>query len=259
MKKLILASTAIALAACNGEGDAAGSGDLPVADAPVEAVEAPEGQAWSEVVTMTEAGGYLMGNPDAAVKLVEYGSLTCSHCARFDVDSHEAIADYVDSGRMSFEFRNYVRDPVDITASLLARCVSKDRFFAVNSALFASQDQWFGNNLPAIQQAVQGLQSAPPAEQFKAIAEAAGLKTALAQRGLPPAKADACLADSAAATRLVSMKNTADADLPISGTPAFMINGVMPSEPMGWATLNEKLRAALGEPAAADEAPAAAE
>ncbi|MCJ7421515.1 DsbA family protein [Sphingomicrobium astaxanthinifaciens] len=255
MKKLILASTALALAACNGDGDATGGGgDLPVADAPVETVAAPEGQQWSEIVTKTDAGGYLMGNPDAAVQLVEYGSMTCGACARFDMESKDAIKDYVDSGRMSFEFRNYVRDPVDITAALLARCVSEDRFFAVNSALFASQNQWFGEQIPAIEQARLATQSAPPSDQFKAIAEASGLKTALAQRGLPSAQADACLADEAAATRVVAMKTTADSDYPITGTPAFLINGVMPTEPMGWATLEQKLKAALGEPVEASDA-----
>ena len=69
-----------ALAACN-SADEAATGS--VESEPVEAVAAPEGQSWSQIVTQTEQGGYLMGNPDAPIKLVEYGALSCSHCADF--------------------------------------------------------------------------------------------------------------------------------------------------------------------------------
>lgn len=251
MKKLILASTALALAACNGDGDAAGgNADLPVADAPIENVEAPEGQEWSEVVTMTDAGGYLMGNPDAPIKLVEYGSMTCGACARFDAEGTEPlIEDYVKSGRVSYEYRNYTRDVVDITASLLARCGAEGTFFPLTHAMFGAQQQWFGESIPQLQ-AIQGqLNAAAPAEQFKLVAETTGLKTFAAQRGLPAAKADACLADEAAASKLVAIKNVADTDYNISGTPTFLINNRVVEGANQWPGLQPILAAAVGEPA----------
>ena len=64
-----------------------------------------------------------MGNPNAEVKLVEFGSMTCPHCAEFDEQGGKPLIDnYVKNGQVSFEFRNFVRDPFDMTASLIARC-----------------------------------------------------------------------------------------------------------------------------------------
>ena len=58
-----------------------------------------------------------MGNPNAKVKLVEFGSLTCPHCAEFEEEGGKAlIENYVKTGQVSWEFRNFVRDPFDITA-----------------------------------------------------------------------------------------------------------------------------------------------
>ena len=66
------------------------------------------GRRWS---TATPEGGFLMGNPNADVKLVELGSMTCPHCAEFaEQADQKLINDYVKSGRVSFEFRNFVRD-----------------------------------------------------------------------------------------------------------------------------------------------------
>ena len=67
--------------------------------------------------------GFVMGNPDAKLKLIEYGSLTCPHCREFDEKGVPALIDnYVKTGQVSWEFRNYVRDAFDLTAALVARC-----------------------------------------------------------------------------------------------------------------------------------------
>src|SRR4051812_19274153 len=97
----------IAIAGCNSkQGDAA-----PSKPAKLEQVRPPKGGDWSMVVNPTSAGGFMMGNPNAKVKLVEYGSLTCPHCREFDEKGVPAlIANYVKQGRVSWEFRNYVRD-----------------------------------------------------------------------------------------------------------------------------------------------------
>ena len=67
-----------------------------------------------------------MGNPDAPVKLVEYGSLTCPHCADFAAagDASRWSRNYVRSGRVSFEYRNFVLNGIDVAATLLARCAA---------------------------------------------------------------------------------------------------------------------------------------
>lgn len=247
MKKILFAATAAAaLIACDGEGSAASSAEVPVAEERVEEVAPPEDGAWSDVVTRTEAGGYMLGNPEAPIALVEYASMTCPACAYFSQTGTEPLMEYVDSGRVSFELRNYIRDPIDTTAALLARCGSEDRYFPMTEALFENQNQWFQSNVQSLQQVVNQSGGMAASERFPAIAEAAGLKTFAVQRGLPASQAEACLADEAAAEQLITMQNEANADFDISGTPSFLINGAL-AEANQWQDLEPILRRALGE------------
>ena len=78
---ILAASVAIfASAACNAE---KGSDSAAAASAPIKPIAAPNNGDWSEMVSETPEGGFVMGNPNAPVKLVEYGSMTCPHCAEF--------------------------------------------------------------------------------------------------------------------------------------------------------------------------------
>lgn len=119
---LALIALSLTLAGCGkkDEGNATSA-------APIAAVAAPAGTSWSETVAETPEGNFVMGNPAAKLKLVEYGSFTCSHCRDFAHESSEELKAMVDSGKISYEFRVYVRDPIDITTALLARCGGKDR------------------------------------------------------------------------------------------------------------------------------------
>src|SRR4051812_15478339 len=116
----------VAVAGCNSkQGDAATN-----APDKIEQVAPPKGGDWSEVVNPTGAGGFVMGNPNAKLKLIEFGSLTCPHCREFDEKGVPTlISKYVKTGQVSWEFRNYVRDAFDLTASLVARCNGAKSFF----------------------------------------------------------------------------------------------------------------------------------
>lgn len=95
---------------------------------------------WTHVVAATPAGGFMLGNPRAKIRLVEYGSLTCPHCRAFDAEGVPLLVNrYVKSGQVSWEFRNYVRDPVDLTAALIARCNGPRGFFPLARALYRDQ------------------------------------------------------------------------------------------------------------------------
>jgi protein-disulfide isomerase len=81
--------------------------------------------------------------PAAPLKLVEYASFTCSHCAQFAEEGFPALLrDHVRSGRLSFEFRNFVRDPYDMAAALVARCASPANFFPLTHRIFETREQW---------------------------------------------------------------------------------------------------------------------
>src|SRR5881398_2842705 len=100
---------------------------------------------WTQVVAATPAGGFVLGNPKAKVKLVEYGSLSCPHCRAFDEEGVPTLlGKFVKSGQVSWEFRNYVRDAADLTAALIARCNGARGFFPLVRALYHDQPTWFG-------------------------------------------------------------------------------------------------------------------
>lgn len=243
---LLLAATAIlASGACNADqgGNAAAPAGAAVAATPVPA---PNNGDWATIVSQTPEGGFRMGNPDAKVKLVEFGSMTCPHCADFDETGVKPLIDnYVKKGLVSFEFRNFVRDPYDITASLIARCGGTASFFGLTRAFFADQEEWIGKIQAADPAVMQGLQAQPPQAQFKTIADLAGFPAFAAQRGVPQAKTTACLADPAAASQLVQMNSDAVSNFSIPGTPAFLINGELLQNTGNWQTLEPAIQSAL--------------
>jgi protein-disulfide isomerase len=241
---LFLASTALLATACNAEKGASNTSGPEVTAA---AVPAPNNGDWSTIVTKTPEGGFLMGNPNAKVKLVEFGSMTCPHCAEFEEQGGKALIDnYVKKGLVSWEFRNFVRDPFDMTATLLARCGGEATFFGMTRTLFNDQRNWVGKLQAADQATLQGLQGMAPAQQFSTIADLAGLKTFAAQRGVPRAKADQCLANETETNQLVQMNSDAISSYSIPGTPAFLINGTLADQTANWATLEPKIKEALG-------------
>src|SRR5687767_11435749 len=104
--QLILVSAAVLSSTA---GNAQKTGEAESAPVVVSAAAAaPKNGDWSTMVTKTPEGGFVMGNPNAKVKLVEYGSLTCDHCAAFEEQGGKALVDdYVKKGLVSWEFRNF--------------------------------------------------------------------------------------------------------------------------------------------------------
>ena len=219
---LVCAAAVVAVAACNSnQGNAATGGGAAIK------VDPPKNGDWSTVVTETPAGGFLMGNPNAKVQLIEYGSLTCPHCREFDETGVGPLIDqYVKTGKVGYEFRNYVRDPFDLAASLVARCNGAKGFFPLERALYADQPNWIGK-LQAVPQAqLEALQSMPPSQQFLEVAKLAGFQDWAAARGVPQAKTTQCLADQKAIDQLVQMTSDATTQFPdFQGTPTFIVNG----------------------------------
>ena len=244
----LLIGGALALAACDQGKD--GNAAAPAASGPIEPIAAPNGGDWTQMVTATPEGGFLMGNPDAPVKLVEFGSMTCPHCAEFDEAALETITNtYVKSGRVSFEFRNFVRDGLDLTASVVARCGGPSSFFGLTTQLFEGQRDLFEKVQSADQAQLAAIEALPPAQKLSRFADLAGLRQWASMRGLPSAKLDQCLSDQGQIDRIVQMQSDATSTYQISGTPSFLINNELVqlegNDPI-WNQLEAKLRAALG-------------
>lgn len=200
---------------------------------------------WSRTVAKTAEGGFLIGNPAAKVKLVEYGSMTCSHCAHFDETGYKPlIANYVRTGKVAFEFRNYVRDPYDLAAAVTARCGGPGRFFALTNGLFATRETWIGK-IQAGQEKMKAFEGKEPVQFLPALGTIAGFDSFAAARGVPAAKVKACLANKPEIDRLVAMRNSATF---VEGTPTFLLNGkplTLTVERDIWPQVEDALKAAL--------------
>jgi protein-disulfide isomerase len=244
-KFLAGALAVVAIAGCNSQpGDAA-----PGAPVDIKPVAPPPGGDWTKIVTATSEGGYMMGNPNAPIKLVEFSSMTCPHCAEFDEAAATPLADnYVKTGQVSWEVRNYVRDAFDVAASLVARCNGEKGFFPMTSALFRDQKNWIAKVQAAPPQQLESLQALPPSQQFLQMAKIAGFQQFATARGVPEAKSTQCLTDENAVNRLVQMTSDASTQFPeLPGTPSFVLNGKLLDKTAGWQQLEPQLKTALGE------------
>jgi len=240
---LFLASAALLATACNAEKGAATNSGAEVSAKPVPA---PNNGDWSTIVSRSPEGGFVMGNPNAKVKLVEFGSLTCPHCAEFEHQGGQALVDnYVKKGLVSWEFRNYVRDPFDMTATLLARCGGEASFFGLTRNLYTDQKEWIGKIQAADEATLQALQAMQPAQQFSAIADLGGLKQYASMRGVPRAKGEQCLANEVEINKLVQMNTDAGTTYNIPGTPSFLINGALVEQTASWDKLEPAIKDAL--------------
>lgn len=182
------------------------------------------GAANAQEADVSQIQDMVMGAEDAAVNLIEYSSFTCPHCAAFHNNVYPQLkADFIDTGKIKFVYREVYFDRPGLWASIVARCGGEMRFFGITELLHETQSEW------ARQQ---------PAE----IAES--LKTIGKRAGLTEADIDACFSDGDNAQALVAwfQQNTQRDN--ISATPSFVINGELYSNmsyPDLKAVLNEKL------------------
>ena len=211
------------------------------AGAPAQPPAAVE-RDWSQIVVATPEGGFRMGNPAAPVKLVEYLSLTCPHCASFAAEAlPRLIGEYVRSGRVSLEYRNYVLDGYDEAAALLSRCAAPGDYFELNHAILARQEEWLAP-LDALDEAQQRqLAALPPLEGIRRMVSLSRLDSIAAAHGIDAAEARSCLADQAALDRINEIGLAAERN-GIHGTPSFSINGRVARGVHDWATLEPLLR-----------------
>ncbi|MFK4873211.1 DsbA family protein [Novosphingobium sp. ZW T3_23] len=238
---MIAAPLALGLASCGKE---AGSTEAPKSEQALPKVAPPAGKSWADTVVKTPEGGYRIGNPDAPIKLVEYGALSCSHCAEFAHESFEKLRDdYVASGRVSYELRYFMLNAFDIPASLLATCGATEAVLPLSEQFWAWQPNMFQNLQSAGDARMKQIQELPRDQQMVAIAEVGGMTEFFASRGISRDQAKACLADTAKAKALADQTQKATSELNINGTPTFIINGTVVGS-MGWKELEPKLQEA---------------
>lgn len=147
----------------------------------------------------------VLGDPKARVTVIEYASLSCPHCARFNSDVFPAFKKkYVDTGKVRYVFREFLTQPAEVAAvgALIARCAGPKGFFKVVDAYF---------------EGLADIYAEGKAREVILKAGAAG--------GLDEKKVNACLADKAAQTALYARVKTYSEQEKIEATPTFLIGG----------------------------------
>jgi protein-disulfide isomerase len=240
---LACAVAVVALAGCNkNQGN-------EVSNQPVKITQVapPPGGDWTQVVNATPAG-FMMGNPNAKVKLIEIGALTCPHCKAFDDEGVPTLVDkYVKSGQVSWEFRPYLLHGLDLPAVLIAECNGAKSFFPLMRATYKDQQVWIGKIQSAPEAQQQQAQNLPPNQQFLVLARMAGLQDWAAVRGVPQAKSTQCLTNVNRVNQLVQITSDVTNQYPdFEGTPSFILNGKLLEKTATWEALEPQLKAALG-------------
>jgi hypothetical protein len=202
MRKLILALGALVLAAA-----------------------APPASDWTKTVVKSADGAFIIGNPKAPKKLVEFASYTCGHCAEFSVEASKELDQQIAAGKVRLEFRHALRDPVDLTAAMLARCAGPTKFLAATHAIYAAQGAWMTKAQSYVGANKKAIAEAKPEAARLMVAKGSGLLALVAPLGVTEAKATACLANTAEQNLLIAQSDDAWGTKKIPGTPYFVLNG----------------------------------
>lgn len=200
---------------------------------------------WNRRVAATAEGGWLIGNPQAPVKLVEYLSYTCPHCAHFAAEGLPALRrDYIAKGRVSLEVRQFALNPVDLTEGMLVRCAATPaQSVALGEAFLTDQKIILGK--PPARADLEKLQALPDERFHGALAGLIGLDHYVRGKGLTAQRTAACLGDLSHRERIVAIRKAAETQYDINGTPSFLLNGKRLDDVNDWRSLEGRIKAAL--------------
>lgn len=203
MSRLMMISAAVAVLGIGAYFVTSPSPSVTPAD-PLGAANAQTAEADVDTSTIAEMS---LGNPDAPVTVIEYASFTCPHCASFHAGPYKQLkADYIDTGKINFVYREVYFDRFGLWASMIARCAGTPQsFFGMTDLIYSGQSTW-----------------ARAGEPTEIVAE---LRKIGAVAGLDADTMEACLQDGDKARTLVAWyQQHAEAD-GIDSTPSFVING----------------------------------
>lgn len=145
-----------------------------------------------------------LGDPNAPIKFIEYASTGCGHCAAFAIEVMPEIEkNWVKTGKVYYVLRDYPLDGVSASASMIARCLPKERFYPFMDILFRNQPFWHTNERD-------------PKEALVELSRRAGLSRE---------QVESCLKDQAALDRITQSREEAVNVLKVDSTPTMFING----------------------------------
>lgn len=239
----LAALSLLAIAGCGGgTGNAADAAASPTAA--VANATAPAGKSWIDTVRATPEGGFVMGNPNAPLKLIEYGSRLCPFCGEFGRTGFPQLRDkYIVSGKVSYEFRDYpIHGAMDLAPILLGHCTDDPAtFFPILDQMFEAQPAILPKAEGAIEK-VRAMSNPTPNQVAMAFASGMGLIDFMKQRGLPEAKARQCLSDPKRIDQIAQRTKAANDKFQVQSTPTFILNGDVLSSVDRWEKLETVLK-----------------
>jgi protein-disulfide isomerase len=176
-------------------------------------VDASEELLNDEALQMTEAEvlaineqDIVLGDDNAPVTIVEYASMSCSHCAHFHNTTFDDLkTKYIDTGKVKFVFRDFPLDEPALRGAMLAKCAGdkgKDQFLKFIKTMFSTQQNW-----------------APKSNYLEVLSNIAKLG------GMKSEEFEACMQDKELERQVMEGKFKAAKFLEIRSTPSFYING----------------------------------
>ena len=169
----------------------------------------------------------VMGNPDAKVTVIEYASYTCPHCATFHANVLKPLkADYIDTGKIQFIYREVFFDRYGLWAAMIARCGGEMRYPGISGLLYETQAEWAG------------------AGEAPQVIEA--LRRVGKRAGFTDTELDTCLQDGEMAQAMVAKFQRDAEEHDINSTPSLVINGTKHSN-MNYESLRKLIDAELAK------------
>ena len=150
---------------------------------------------------------FVLGSPESPITIIEYASMSCSHCADFHNDTLESLkTEYIDTGKVKFVFRDFPFNYPALVGSMILRCVPNDARYQYMNALYKLQKNW-----------VRREHSDTKKELYKIMQSG----------GMQQEDFDACLSDINLENDILEDVMNAQKEFNIRSTPSFIINGVL--------------------------------
>jgi len=145
----------------------------------------------------------ILGKAEAPITIIEYASLTCPHCAHFDVTVLPKLKEkWIDTGKAKLILRDYPLDEPALRAAMVARCAPADRFYPLIDTFFAQQEQW------------------ATSRDYRA-----ALEKLVKLGGMSDKEFKACISDKRLEDQVAQSRLVASQQLGVDATPTFFING----------------------------------
>ena len=163
--------------------------------------------SYGETLLDISKDDFVIGNESAPITIIEYASLSCSHCADFHTNTLETLKEeYIDSGKVRFVFRDFPFNYPALLGSMVLRCIPEDVRYDYMNALFQLQTNWVDKESTKTTQ-----------ELFKIMQSG----------GMTKEEFDTCITNVDLENKILQGVIGAQSEFNIQSTPSFLINGIL--------------------------------